>query len=367
MDTTDSIREPRRMRWHRLALVPVALLAWVGFGAAGGGVANAATSTTTTTTTSTTTTTTVAAADAAQDRGNGGVGQLVGQGNAAHAETAAVPTDADTSSTLVDATAAATPSTDTAGSDHTAGTAGTVGDPTAPQPLSNADLNPGGANNGGDCGAYCSTRDGSPSLNGNGDGQATGKPCAGCVGRADNKNPPGQQPDGTDANNGYECDGNNGIGKTNPAHTGCTTTPTVTPPCTDTPGHPCTPTPPCTSNCGGVGDCSTTPAGCGGETECVPSAANHQCGEESPSCVPTQANDFCTEVEGERNVPPRRPPAVLHTRTVRTPPIATAPVSRLPFTGADTTALLMTGMGSLLLGGLLLGLGRRPSGAHRRL
>lgn len=74
-------------------------------------------------------------------------------------------------------------------------------------------------------GAYHSTCDGSPSLNGNGGGQATGKPCAGCVGAADNKNPPGQAPDGTDANNGYECDGNNGIGKTNPAHTGCMTEP----------------------------------------------------------------------------------------------------------------------------------------------
>jgi hypothetical protein len=70
-------------------------------------------------------------------------------------------------------------------------------------------------------GAYHSTCDGSPSMNGNGDGAATGKPCAGCVGAADNKNPPGQAPDGSDSNNGYECDGNSGIGKTNPAHTGC--------------------------------------------------------------------------------------------------------------------------------------------------
>jgi len=68
---------------------------------------------------------------------------------------------------------------------------------------------------------YDSTCDGSPSENGNGDGNATGKPCAGCVGAADNKNPKGQMPDGSDHNNGYECDGNQGIGKTNPAHTGC--------------------------------------------------------------------------------------------------------------------------------------------------
>jgi hypothetical protein len=97
-----------------------------------------------------------------------------------------------------------------------------------PQTLSKADLNSGGAN--GQCpgGPYCSTRNGSPSLNGNGKGKATGKPCAGCVGKADNKNPKGQMPNGTDHNAGYECDRNHGIGRTNPAHTGCI--PTVTPP-----------------------------------------------------------------------------------------------------------------------------------------
>jgi hypothetical protein len=105
---------------------------------------------------------------------------------------------------------------------HQDGTSGTSGDPTQPQPLSNADENTGGAN--GQCpgGTYCSTRDGSASQNGN--GNANGKPCAGCVGKADNKNPPGQEkqdPAGTFPNNGYECDNNNGVGKTNPAHTGC--------------------------------------------------------------------------------------------------------------------------------------------------
>ena len=86
-----------------------------------------------------------------------------------------------------------------------------------------------------DCGAYCPSGVGLPSGNGNGDGNATGQPCAGCVGNADGKNPPGQYKDGSDPNNGYECDGNNGIGKTNPAHSGCqptTTTTTITPPCT---------------------------------------------------------------------------------------------------------------------------------------
>ena len=66
-----------------------------------------------------------------------------------------------------------------------------------------------------------------------GPGLQTGKPCAGCVGNADDKNPPGQYPDGSDSNSGYECDGrdrparnqqgngNHGIGDENPAHTGC--------------------------------------------------------------------------------------------------------------------------------------------------
>ena len=70
-------------------------------------------------------------------------------------------------------------------------------------------------------GPYDSTCDGSPSENGVGNGNANGQPCAGCVGNADDKNPPGQMPDGTDGNAGYECDTNQGVAKTNPAHTGC--------------------------------------------------------------------------------------------------------------------------------------------------
>lgn len=58
--------------------------------------------------------------------------------------------------------------------------------------------------------------------NGNGDGERVGIPCTGCVGQADDKNPKGQMPNGSDSNNGYECDGNKGIAKGNPAHTTCT-------------------------------------------------------------------------------------------------------------------------------------------------
>jgi uncharacterized repeat protein (TIGR01451 family) len=107
-------------------------------------------------------------------------------------------------------------------------TSGTNTTATSPQPLSTADQNTGGAN--GDCitdpkGIYCSTTDGTASGNGNQEtGTHTGEPCGGCVGSADNKNPPGQEtsdPSGTFPNNGYECDNNNGIGQTNPAHSGC--------------------------------------------------------------------------------------------------------------------------------------------------
>ncbi|HVK19809.1 MAG TPA: hypothetical protein VM677_00450 [Actinokineospora sp.] len=116
-------------------------------------------------------------------------------------------------------------------------------DLTAPQPASNADFSGNGANT---HGPYDSTRDGSASMNGNGGGEAVGKPCAGCVGKADNKNPKGQLPGGSDANAGYECDRNHGIGRSNPAHTGCksSTTPPSTPP--TTPPTTTTTTPPTT-------------------------------------------------------------------------------------------------------------------------
>ena len=105
----------------------------------------------------------------------------------------------------------------------------------SPQPFSNADRNNTGANDTSATNQYRSTRDGSPSLNGNGGGQQVGQPCAGCVGKADNKNPPGQAPNGTDRNAGYECDRNHGIGRSNPAHTGCQTTTTT--PKYDCKGH----------------------------------------------------------------------------------------------------------------------------------
>jgi hypothetical protein len=73
----------------------------------------------------------------------------------------------------------------------------------------------GGANTG--CQAYAPWNVGQPS----GNGVATTQPAAGTKGKADSKCPPGQAPDGTDHNKGYECDANQGVGKTNPAHSGC--------------------------------------------------------------------------------------------------------------------------------------------------
>ena len=78
----------------------------------------------------------------------------------------------------------------------------------------------GGANSG--CGAYCPTTP-APGDENQGNGNA---PANGSVGNADSKNPPGQAPDGTDSNSGYECDTNKGVGDKggNPAHTGCAST-----------------------------------------------------------------------------------------------------------------------------------------------
>lgn len=154
-------------------------------------------------------------------------------------------------------------------SDHSKGNAGTSGTYNQPQPYSKADQNNTGANDTSSTNQYKSTRNGSPSLNGNGGGQANGKPCAGCVGKADNKNPKGQYPNGSDHNKGYECDKNNGIGKGNPAHTGCTSS---TPACT---GPNCGGMGGCTSNCGGNQGCTTN---CGGTHGCTTNCSqDHLC------------------------------------------------------------------------------------------
>ena len=98
-----------------------------------------------------------------------------------------------------------------------------------------------GANNSGGYQSTCDEDDFGGNGQESGPGNQTGKPCAGCVGNADDKNPPGQYPDGSDSNSGYECDGrdrpsknqqgngNHGIGDENPAHTGCESSPQLCP------------------------------------------------------------------------------------------------------------------------------------------
>src|SRR3954451_3640970 len=247
-----------RSRLRTAALLPVAVVAWLTLGtgaamAAPGGHTAAAT---------------VAAmpADAGLTNGNGqangtGNGQAKGQADGKGNDKVVVATSSPSS-------------TEGGSSDHSSGNAGTSGDPSQAQPVSNADQNPGGAN--GQCpgGPYCSTRDGSPSGNGNGTGKATGKPCAGCVGKADNKNPKGQMPGGSDHNAGYECERNHGIGRSNPAHTGCQ------------PGSS-TPPPSCSGdNCGGD-DTGTTPPD-DDKTPCIEGNMTAAC---SPS--PPPADEPC--------------------------------------------------------------------------
>src|SRR4051812_10068137 len=239
----------------------------------------------------------------------------------------------------------------TTGSDHSTGTAGTSGDPTQPQPPSNADQNPGGAN--GQCpgGPYCSTRDGAPSGNGNGTGKATGKPCAGCVGKADNKNPKGQMPGGSDHNAGYECDRNHGIGRSNPAHTGCQS-------------GSSTPPPSCSGdNCGGDDDSSTPPGD--DKTPCTEGNMTAAC---TPSTPPTHevcasgemVDGACvlgislhrpTAVEAANATPAATVSALHATRTPQ--------VGALPFTGSATDQLLELGLAALVVGTGCAMLGRR--------
>ena len=248
-------------------------------------------------------------------------------------------------------------SSSTGSSDHSKGNAGTSGDPSSPQPQSNADQNSGGAN--GKCpgGPYCSTRDGSPSGNGNGNGQAKGKPCAGCVGKADNKNPHGQYPNGSDHNAGYECDRNHGIGRTNPAHTGCTSGSGGGTDCTATPTAP-----ECTNGGGGT-DCTTNPdmEGCSnGGPECTTLPDLPECTNGGPECTATNPNGTCTSVLGEKNT--RTPTGTPPTTNVLGENVTRTPTAALPFTGANIA--LMTGIAVMTMfvgGGLAIAARKRKT------
>lgn len=139
----------------------------------------------------------------------------------------------------------------------------------------------------------------------------------------DNKNPKGQMPNGSDHNAGYECDTNKGIGRTNPAHTGCQPT-TTTPPTPPTP--PTLPTPP------DIG---------GEEAERCPDGSVK---------MPGVSCNVVAGVEGERP----RPAGV-------TAPVAAPAEGVLPQTGAGSLdeALGLTGAAILLAGATTLLLRRR--------
>jgi hypothetical protein len=179
------------------------------------------------------------------------------------------------------------------------------------------------------CGEYCSTRDGSPSHNGNGHGKSTGRPCAGCVGNADDKNPHGQYANGSDHNNGYECDGNSGIARTNPAHTGCTTpqAPSTTPDeVTSPPAGPVV-TPP------------ESPAGPAVEPVVV-----------TPGAPSPTVGKVPVEVGGVTVTKDAKTPEVLGVRLTRPLAAPDGTQGTLPFTGSETVEWLLAGLALLVTG-----------------
>jgi hypothetical protein len=271
--------------------------------------------------------------------------------------TQAKPAQAKTSHTKTSHTP--TSHSSAASSHQSSGTAGTSGNTGSAQPVSKADSNSGGAN--GQCpgGPYCSTRDGSLSGNGNGGGKATGKPCAGCVGKADNKNPKGQMPNGSDHNAGYECDRNHGIGRTNPAHTGCKPTP-VTVPVTCPAGQDMV-----------EGTCVTPPVSCpAGEQmidgTCLTPEVTCPAGSEMVDGACVLGDSFDRPGEPTSSTPETAIiPSVLGERVVRTPASAAvaASATTLPFTGIETGELLGLAALAMTAGGAFALAGRRRNQA----
>jgi hypothetical protein len=213
---------------------------------------------------------------------------------------------------------------------------------TTPQEPSNADFSGHGANQ---HGAYDSTRDGSPSANGNGNGKASGKPCAGCVGKADNKNPKGQAPDGSDHNHGYECDLNHGIGRGNPAHTGCVPTDETTP------------------GTGGTDGTGTDGTGTGG-TGAGENTGTEGTGTTTPTVGGTGTSGSTgstsgPEVEGvtvTRPGPQVTPGSGAHVLATQENRVL---ASALPFTGSHVDEALIAGVLLLAAGSASVLLGRR--------
>jgi LPXTG-motif cell wall-anchored protein len=252
-----------------------------------------------------------------------------------HGRQAAQERKAERTQDETDETETADSEQDDATVDHTDGNASTEGDVDGEQPESTADENDGGANSY-DCeegpeGPYCGTERTEDSANGAGDGEATGRPGAGTVGKADNKNPRGQEPGPSDSNNGYECDGNEGIAKGNPAHTGCTD------------GEPVE---------------MTCPEGAtmNDEGECVgPAEADGTCPEDATMNDDGECVVPATEVAGAEAETGTEVLGVQAERAA-TDEAALAPASGiLPATGAgDYALIILAGVGLLGAGGVLL-------------
>jgi hypothetical protein len=163
------------------------------------------------------------------------------------------------------------------------------------------------------------------------DNQGNGNaPCNGTVGNADDKNPPGQQPGGNDHNNGYECDGNNGVGNNggNPAHSGCVTTTT------------------------GVGSSGcTNPNGCDeGCTSSCDSGCVSSCGSSVTPNTPQADVLGVTE-----DAPPGASPASPAS------PAAAVAGTQLAFTGATSSVLGFLAVALLAFGMAFILVARKPT------
>jgi hypothetical protein len=196
-------------------------------------------------------------------------------------------------------------------------------------------------------GPYDSTCDGSPSGNGNGGGNAGGKPCAGCVGSADDKNPPGQLPGPQDNNNGYECDGNSGIAKGNPAHSGCAATTTTIASTTTTLGSTTTTLGSTTTT---LGSTTTT---LGSTTTTIPPSTT-TLPEETTTTLPEETTTTLAELPTTTTFNDTVLPGVYfndaNPDNPKDPVVEAASQNALPFTGSDVRSWLM-------LAGILMSLG----------
>ena len=254
----------------------------------------------------------------------------------------------------------------------------------------------------GDGGVYENTCDSYPdpntqgSDNGAGDGAANGKPCEGCVGNADDKDPKGQAGGGpVDNNNGYECDqrgrsdkeGNNGIGFGNPAHTGCEAdtdpgcvptadqNPDCTPKCVPTAtqdaacNEVCQPTAannnclPCPSGQTMGSNGCQCPAGqvmadgaC--TTPCV-AGQDAACSQETPSCVASSGNERCGGVAAATVQGEQLGRLDVLGVSIEAPEGAVAPAALARTGGFQLTALVQAGIALAIVGLGLTVVGRR--------